>query len=704
MALYATNRFAGDGATTSYELNFAGKYIDRAHVKAYQEDNATGERTHVPITASNFLNDTTLVNLPVTPVGKTLVIYRDTPKRPLVDFTNGARFTETNLDTATRQGAFIAVEHADALDKDGLAGLVGRLEGFSRNAATTAGQAVAAAGQAGAAAAQAIAAAGAIGPVKFYDTHAQALSGVSNLADGDLIEVSNDETRAGARTRYKVQAGALVFLVNLDQTKIDLIAATGASLVGFQRAGTGAVPTTVQSKLQEVVSVKDFGAVGDGFADDTAAIQNAVNYLNSQGGGQLFFPRGIYITSGVTVYTNIWLVGAGRSITTLKLKNGANQDVIMGYAAYDLLGTNSGGGVQNVGLFNLTIDGNRANNLTSGSGIVLYGEEFYFENLSVTQTREHGIRTEWGRGDSVFGMESHYSNIRIDGCGMDGWNNNGPHDSVTFNLIVTDASLNADRTFHGLVIGPNMTGRYVSCHVWSRAASFRHGWALRISAGGGGNEFIGCHFEGAWLGNAGIFCSNNTFDPTCQFYSAWNGVNVYLGEIATFNVIKGRLGGPGAGRPASVGVVLGGAASDWVANNAIDVFSVDQDRGAISFVNSDGENEVTVRGYHAVGGVGVVGNPKGTDIVDIRLSIAGVPFVCSNIIQSGTVFIGAAAGATFTFPYPFGTVPHVTFSPSGPSDVITAGVWISSTGASSVSFYNHNPVSMTLHVIARRSN
>ena len=108
MALYATNRFAGDGATTSYEFNFVGKYIARTHVKVYQEDNATKVRTYVSINDSNFLNDTTLRSLPVTPVGSTLVIYRDTPKPPLVDFVNGARFTEYNLDLVARHGLFVA--------------------------------------------------------------------------------------------------------------------------------------------------------------------------------------------------------------------------------------------------------------------------------------------------------------------------------------------------------------------------------------------------------------------------------------------------------------------------------------------------------------------------------------------------------------------------------------------------------------------
>lgn len=140
MALYATNMFAGDGVTTQYEINFVGGYIDKSHVKAYVIDDTTREIEHVQIDASWWLNDTTISGFDPTPVGKTLVIYRDTTKTPLVDFVDGSRLTEHNLDLVAKQGLFVATEQLDRQDYGELnaSAAAGDAEMFAAQAAASA--------------------------------------------------------------------------------------------------------------------------------------------------------------------------------------------------------------------------------------------------------------------------------------------------------------------------------------------------------------------------------------------------------------------------------------------------------------------------------------------------------------------------------------------------------------------------------------
>ena len=70
--------------------------------------------------------------------------------------------------------------------------------------------------------------------------------------------------------------------------------------------------TTVASKLSEHVSVKDFGAVGDGVTDDTAAVVAA-----SATNKAVFFPDGTYLLSGTVQPASMKWHGSGGAIVKL---------------------------------------------------------------------------------------------------------------------------------------------------------------------------------------------------------------------------------------------------------------------------------------------------------------------------------------------------------------------------------------------------
>jgi len=118
---------------------------------------------------------------------------------------------------------------------------------------------------------------------------------------------------------------------------------------------------TLQGKVSERVSVKDFGASPLASASvNTAAIQAGINEVSSLGGGALFFPSGTYLVAdsgsdiggrsyGLLLKSNVALVGENGRTTVIKSAPGADMDLITNDRSTPHT---------NISLRNITLDGN----------------------------------------------------------------------------------------------------------------------------------------------------------------------------------------------------------------------------------------------------------------------------------------------------------------------------------------------------------
>jgi hypothetical protein len=144
------------------------------------------------------------------------------------------------------------------------------------------------------------------------------------------------------------------------------------------------------------MNVMSFGAQGDGRADDTVAIQRAIDGAYARKGSVVFFPPGIYVVSQITLRLGISLSGSGINPsphglgTTLQQKPGTDLDLIVsdqsppGYHHWSVIS-------------NMKLVGANGTKLSSGIRFaVATGEGMKFEHLLIGDFARDGIQVIGG--------------------------------------------------------------------------------------------------------------------------------------------------------------------------------------------------------------------------------------------------------------------------------------------------------------------
>lgn len=321
--------YAGNGVTT--EFSFPNRFLADADLVVLEVNDTTGAETpktlttHYTVTGAGDAAGGTITMLVAPATGVTLVAYRDPALTQPIDLVNG-----------------------DPLDVD-----AGIERGFDRSTLQ-------------------------IQRVRdLIDRTMRLPEGDTGFTAADM-ELPAKVDRASKLLAFDADGkplasagtGGTATSVFMATVVDDLTSNAALTTLTATRAEAGAVAVPVLDKLREVVSVKDFGAVGDGVTNDTAAINAAVTGVGTY--KLLHFPAGTYLyDGGASLGAGVVVVGDGRNTTIIKSRLASPT------GGWLIRCDNYGSGVRGVRF-------EAAVTQTGGSYVVLTGPESFIEDFYMT--------------------------------------------------------------------------------------------------------------------------------------------------------------------------------------------------------------------------------------------------------------------------------------------------------------------------------
>jgi hypothetical protein len=288
---------------------------------------------------------------------------------------------------------------------------------------------------------------------------------------------------------------SISFAVGIPPLSI-LALASGSSLVGFLQSGAGAVAMTMQDAMRERVSVKQFGATGDGVTIDTTAIQAAITRAGTT--AQLRWPAGTYLCNQPLTVTSNWIAEGEVTIKFSGISSTSDCISITGGATYQ----------------KTTLEGFTVNCQATGrDGVVLLNGDHPRVRVRVINAQRDGFAVFCGGFDWVENAEL---DIYTEANGRHGmrietWGSNGAFfNESSLRLEVRGVSLRYNSGYGLAALCPGTAGgsKIASLHITQinldaqRAAAVAAGFDIGqnpirlVYSAGGTNKFEAWKIDG----------------------------------------------------------------------------------------------------------------------------------------------------------------------------------------------------------------
>jgi hypothetical protein len=224
---------------------------------------------------------------------------------------------------------------------------------------------------------------------------------------------------------------------------------------------------TLQARVKSPASVVDYGAIGNGTADDTAAIQKAIN---SNPGKGIYFPAWTYLISAkpVIVSNKTILMGVGRDLSTITRAKDFSSNTYGNNSWFDysngiVIGNNNASAyARDLNFSDLAIYGY---NGFGTNAIILNGaniEDITFNHSRFLDFGACAIGYETGRNvrfNDISIKQCNPKNIPLTACMHANYNKGTTNPSTHFKIINCSSGWNLDgtqaKTTKGIIIGSN---------------------------------------------------------------------------------------------------------------------------------------------------------------------------------------------------------------------------------------------------------